>query len=77
MINPRHAHVLARVTVVGLSVCLSGLNLLIQVSRVTRYYTYVFFTMNARFNMCGVRQKTHGSKIMIRDTFHGDPRPSL
>ena len=55
MINPRRAHALARVTVVGLSVCLSGLNLLLHASRATRYYTYVFFTMNARFNMCGVR----------------------
>ena len=49
------AHALARVTVVGLSVCLSGLNLLLHPSRATRYYTYVYFTMNARFNMCGVR----------------------
>ena len=61
IINPRRAHALARVTVVGLcvcvSVCLSGLNLLLQAStsRATRYYTYMFFTMNARFNMCGVR----------------------
>ena len=37
------------------SVCLSGLNLRLQGSRATNYYTYVFFTMNARFNMCGVR----------------------
>ena len=36
-------------------VCLSGLILLIQGSRATRYYAYAFFTMNARFNMCGVR----------------------
>ena len=46
IINPRRAHALARVTVVGLcvcvSVCLSGLNLLLQASRATRYYTYVF-----------------------------------
>ena len=53
------AHALARVTVVGLcvclSVCLSALNLLLQGYRATRYYTYVFLTMNARFNMCGVR----------------------
>ena len=21
--------------------------------------------------------KTHGSKVMMRNTFHGDPRPSL
>ena len=55
IINPRRAHALARVTVVGLSVFLSGLNLLLQKSRATRYYTYVFFTRNARFNMCGVR----------------------
>ena len=60
LVNPRRAHALARVTVVGLSVvclcvCLSGLNLLLHASRATRYYTYVYFTMNARFNMCGVR----------------------
>ena len=55
LVNSRRAHALARVTVVGLCVCLSGLNLLLQASRDTRYYTYVFFTMNARFNMCGVR----------------------
>ena len=24
-------------------------------SRAIEYYTYVFFTMNKRFNMCGVR----------------------
>ena len=55
LINPRRAHALARVTVVGLSVCLSGLNLLLHASRATRYYTYVYFAMNARFSMCGVR----------------------
>ena len=59
IINPRRAHALARVTVyswsVCLCVCLSGLNLLLQASRATRYYMYVYFTMNARFNMCGVR----------------------
>ena len=40
---------------VCVSVCLSGLNLRLQGSRATNYYTYVFFTMNARFDMCGVR----------------------
>ena len=48
----------ARITVVVLSVCLSvclsRLNQLLQGSRATRYYTYVLFTMNAGFNMCGV-----------------------
>ena len=34
-------------------VCVSRLNLLLQGSRATRY---VFFTMNARFNMYGVRK---------------------
>ena len=34
--------------------CHIYLNLLLQGSRATRYYTYVFFTMNGRFNMCGV-----------------------
>ena len=54
------AHALAMVTVVVLcvcvcvSVCLSGLNLASRVL-VIRYYTYVFFTMNAMFSMCGVR----------------------
>ena len=55
VVNPRRAHALARVSVVGLCVCLSALNLLLQGYRATRYYTYVFLTMNARFNMCGVR----------------------
>ena len=63
IINPRRAHALARVTVVGLSVCLSvclsGLNLLLHASRATRYYTYVYFTMNARFN-------SGGSRILLR-----------
>ena len=58
------AHALASVTVsptrLGYSswcvcVCVSGLNLLLQGSSATKYYTYVFFTMNARFYMCGVR----------------------
>ena len=61
IINPRRAHALARVTVVGLSVCLSGLNLLLHLSRATRYYMYVFFTMNARFNVWS-SIKTHGLK---------------
>ena len=60
-------HALLRVTVVGLcvclSVCLSGLNLLLQASRATRYYTYVFLTLNARFNMCGVRYKRTGRNL--------------
>ena len=55
LISPQCAHALARLTVIVLSVCLSGLNLLIHAPRAIRCYTYVFFTMNARLNMRGVR----------------------
>ena len=57
LVNPRRACASEGYSswFVCLSVCLSGLNLLLHASRATRYYTYVYFTMNARFNMCGVR----------------------
>ena len=48
---------------VRVSVCLSGLNQRLQGSRATSDYSYVFLTMNARFNMCGVRYKRTGRKL--------------
>ena len=58
-------HAQARVRVLGLYFCLSTLNLLRQGSRATIYYTHMFLTMNARFNMCAWSSiKTYGSKLM-------------
>ena len=66
------------VTVVGLCVCacvcvcLSGLNLLLQGSRATRFYTYMLFTVNARFYVC--MESTKNVQVeSYDDNFHGDP----
>ena len=62
----------------NLSVCLSGLNLLLQGSRATRYYLYVrVFHNECKDYYVWNLIKTYGFKVMKRSTFHADPRPSL
>ena len=55
--------------------CLSGLKLLLQGSSYTNVYVHVVNNECMVYVWSSI--KTYRSKVMMRNTFHGDPRSSL